>query len=98
MGEMVYHGPSNEALTHFSDLGFICEEHNNPPDFFLDVLNGGVLPVTCPAKLPQNGQKGENEEEEMKDLVIDIEEDEDAMSLRQKVLVERFKQSKYCLR
>ncbi|ELT89768.1 hypothetical protein CAPTEDRAFT_173115 [Capitella teleta] len=101
VGEMVYHGPAKEALGHFSDLGFVCEEHNNPPDFFLDVLNGGVLPVSCPAKLHTetvaNGDASATETNEMVDLVIDIEEDEDAMSLRQKVLVERYKQSKHYL-
>ncbi|XP_072050764.1 broad substrate specificity ATP-binding cassette transporter ABCG2-like isoform X2 [Amphiura filiformis] len=38
-GETVYHGPADQALEHFANNGFICEEHNNPPDFFLDVLN-----------------------------------------------------------
>jgi len=25
--------------------GYVCEEHNNPPDFFLDVINGDAEPV-----------------------------------------------------
>ena len=25
--------------------GYVCEEHNNPSDFFLDILNGCLNPV-----------------------------------------------------
>ncbi|KAK6979228.1 ATP-binding cassette sub-family G member 2-like isoform X1, partial [Biomphalaria glabrata] len=41
-GRTVYHGPSHEALDFFATQGFLCEEHNNPPDFFLDVINGDL--------------------------------------------------------
>nr|XP_022314885.1 ATP-binding cassette sub-family G member 2-like isoform X2 [Crassostrea virginica] len=40
MGEVVYHGPTSEALTHFKSIGYTIQEHNNPPDFFLDVISG----------------------------------------------------------
>ncbi|XP_059165208.1 broad substrate specificity ATP-binding cassette transporter ABCG2-like isoform X2 [Physella acuta] len=39
-GHTVFHGPSEEALAFFTSQGYICQEHNNPPDFFLDVING----------------------------------------------------------
>uniref|UniRef100_A0A3Q2QVL6 Broad substrate specificity ATP-binding cassette transporter ABCG2 n=1 Tax=Fundulus heteroclitus TaxID=8078 RepID=A0A3Q2QVL6_FUNHE len=39
-GRMVYHGPAPSALDYFSNIGYPCEPHNNPADFFLDVLNG----------------------------------------------------------
>ncbi|ESO99617.1 hypothetical protein LOTGIDRAFT_141832 [Lottia gigantea] len=39
-GEVVYHGPSADALDYFKSIGYECEEHNNPPDFFLDIING----------------------------------------------------------
>ncbi|XP_045200785.2 broad substrate specificity ATP-binding cassette transporter ABCG2-like [Mercenaria mercenaria] len=39
-GELVYQGPGTESLDFFEDVGYKCEEHNNPPDFFLDVING----------------------------------------------------------
>ncbi|KAI8778899.1 ATP-binding cassette sub-family G member 2-like isoform X2 [Biomphalaria glabrata] len=39
-GHTVYHGPSHEALEFFTSQGYVCQEHNNPPDFFLDVING----------------------------------------------------------
>uniref|UniRef100_A0A3B4FVK5 ABC-type xenobiotic transporter n=1 Tax=Pundamilia nyererei TaxID=303518 RepID=A0A3B4FVK5_9CICH len=37
-GKMVYHGPAPNALEYFFSL--IYEAHNNPADFFLDVING----------------------------------------------------------
>ncbi|XP_065906205.1 broad substrate specificity ATP-binding cassette transporter ABCG2-like isoform X2 [Dysidea avara] len=37
-GRLVYHGPSNNALNYFSQIGYQCEQHNNPADFFLDVI------------------------------------------------------------
>uniref|UniRef100_A0A8C1ZLS9 ATP-binding cassette, sub-family G (WHITE), member 2a n=1 Tax=Cyprinus carpio TaxID=7962 RepID=A0A8C1ZLS9_CYPCA len=39
-GRLVYHGPAQDALDYFSQIGYTCEPHNNPADFFLDVING----------------------------------------------------------
>uniref|UniRef100_A0AAQ6IDH7 ABC transporter domain-containing protein n=1 Tax=Anabas testudineus TaxID=64144 RepID=A0AAQ6IDH7_ANATE len=39
-GKMVYHGPAENALNYFANSGYPCEPHNNPADFFLDVING----------------------------------------------------------
>lgn len=39
-GQMIYQGPAENALPYFDSLGYTCEEHNNPADFFLDVING----------------------------------------------------------
>ncbi|KAG7497738.1 hypothetical protein JOB18_043164 [Solea senegalensis] len=39
-GKQVFHGPAQNALQYFEDIGFSCEPHNNPADFFLDVING----------------------------------------------------------
>ncbi|XP_015256412.1 PREDICTED: ATP-binding cassette sub-family G member 2-like [Cyprinodon variegatus] len=47
-GKMVYHGPAPNALDYFANIGYPCEPHNNPADFFLDVLNGDF---TKPAKV-----------------------------------------------
>ncbi|XP_071951918.1 broad substrate specificity ATP-binding cassette transporter ABCG2-like isoform X2 [Antedon mediterranea] len=44
LGQTVYHGPSCDVIEHFSSAGYVCETHNNPPDFFLDVINGDVQP------------------------------------------------------
>ncbi|XP_076812978.1 broad substrate specificity ATP-binding cassette transporter ABCG2-like isoform X2 [Clavelina lepadiformis] len=40
LGKVAYHGPYDQALPYFESLGYHCEEHNNPADFFLDVING----------------------------------------------------------
>uniref|UniRef100_A0A8C9TYQ7 ATP binding cassette subfamily G member 2 (JR blood group) n=1 Tax=Scleropages formosus TaxID=113540 RepID=A0A8C9TYQ7_SCLFO len=39
-GKQVYHGPAQSALDYFANIGYACEAHNNPADFFLDVING----------------------------------------------------------
>ncbi|XP_072232402.1 broad substrate specificity ATP-binding cassette transporter ABCG2 isoform X2 [Leuresthes tenuis] len=44
-GKQVYHGPAQTALEYFSDIGYTCEAHNNPADFFLDVINGDSTAV-----------------------------------------------------
>lgn len=44
-GKQVYHGPAPSALSYFSDIGYTCEAHNNPADFFLDVINGDSTAV-----------------------------------------------------
>ncbi|XP_034713209.1 broad substrate specificity ATP-binding cassette transporter ABCG2-like [Etheostoma cragini] len=44
-GKMVYHGPAQTALDYFSDIGYTCEPHNNPADFFLDIINGDSTAV-----------------------------------------------------
>ncbi|XP_022107104.1 ATP-binding cassette sub-family G member 2-like isoform X2 [Acanthaster planci] len=46
LGNTVYHGMANQALEYFSQNGYICEEHNNPPDFFLDIINGDSMAIT----------------------------------------------------
>ncbi|XP_013877614.1 broad substrate specificity ATP-binding cassette transporter ABCG2 [Austrofundulus limnaeus] len=44
-GKQVFHGPAQSALDYFSDIGYTCEAHNNPADFFLDVINGDSTAV-----------------------------------------------------
>ncbi|XP_051955907.1 broad substrate specificity ATP-binding cassette transporter ABCG2-like isoform X2 [Xyrauchen texanus] len=44
-GKQVYHGPAQNALDYFSEIGYTCEAHNNPADFFLDVINGDSTAV-----------------------------------------------------
>lgn len=39
-GKQVYHGPAQNALDYFANIGYACEAHNNPADFFLDIING----------------------------------------------------------
>uniref|UniRef100_A0A8C1XC41 ATP-binding cassette, sub-family G (WHITE), member 2a n=1 Tax=Cyprinus carpio TaxID=7962 RepID=A0A8C1XC41_CYPCA len=44
-GRLVYHGPAQDALNYFMQIGYTCEPHNNPADFFLDVINGDSTAV-----------------------------------------------------
>ncbi|KAM5191265.1 broad substrate specificity ATP-binding cassette transporter ABCG2 [Mantella aurantiaca] len=44
-GRTLYHGPAQHALEYFTQLGYECESHNNPADFFLDVINGDSTAV-----------------------------------------------------
>ncbi|OBS77904.1 hypothetical protein A6R68_19707, partial [Neotoma lepida] len=40
-GKVMYHGPAQEALEYFTFTGYKYDSHNNPADFFLDIINGG---------------------------------------------------------
>uniref|UniRef100_A0A5S6MTA5 Putative nucleotidyltransferase MAB21L1 n=1 Tax=Xenopus tropicalis TaxID=8364 RepID=A0A5S6MTA5_XENTR len=44
-GRLLFHGPSRDALDYFTGLGYECESHNNPADFFLDIINGDSTAV-----------------------------------------------------
>lgn len=44
-GRMLYHGQAINALPYFTSIGFVCEPHNNPADFFLDIINGDSTAV-----------------------------------------------------
>ena len=37
-GNIVYHGAAENALHYFEGLGFKCPQHENPADYFLDVI------------------------------------------------------------
>ncbi|XP_064387241.1 broad substrate specificity ATP-binding cassette transporter ABCG2-like [Halichondria panicea] len=39
LGNTVFHGPAHQALPYFNRLGYECEEHDNPADYFLDIIN-----------------------------------------------------------
>ncbi|XP_026010714.1 ATP-binding cassette sub-family G member 2-like, partial [Astatotilapia calliptera] len=58
-GHQVYHGPARSALEYFSGIGYICEPHNNPADFFLDVINGDSTAVVL------NSGKTEDPDQEL---------------------------------
>lgn len=42
-GHCIYHGPSTGVLDYFSRIGYVCEEHDNPADFLLDITQGEHL-------------------------------------------------------
>uniref|UniRef100_A0AAX7SW09 ABC transporter domain-containing protein n=1 Tax=Astatotilapia calliptera TaxID=8154 RepID=A0AAX7SW09_ASTCA len=62
-GHQVYHGPARSALEYFSGIGYICEPHNNPADFFLDVINGDSTAVVL------NNSSGEKRSSKGKKVV-----------------------------
>ncbi|XP_075799478.1 ATP-binding cassette sub-family G member 3-like isoform X1 [Microtus pennsylvanicus] len=41
-GKVMFHGPAQEALEYFTSSGYNYDSHNNPADFFLDIINGGL--------------------------------------------------------
>ncbi|XP_061565393.1 broad substrate specificity ATP-binding cassette transporter ABCG2 [Cololabis saira] len=75
-GKQVYHGPAPRALEYFSDIGYTCEPHNNPADFFLDVINGDSTAVAL------NGGK-------MEDPRPDPGSDPDSVSLSRRGIEEK---------
>lgn len=44
-GRMLFHGQAKNALPYFTSIGYVCEPHNNPADFFLDIINGDSTAV-----------------------------------------------------
>uniref|UniRef100_A0A3Q2FSD8 Broad substrate specificity ATP-binding cassette transporter ABCG2 n=1 Tax=Cyprinodon variegatus TaxID=28743 RepID=A0A3Q2FSD8_CYPVA len=67
-GKMVYHGPAPNALDYFANIGYPCEPHNNPADFFLDVLNGDF---TKPAKVHDTAELGTTRQNIEEHLVVE---------------------------
>ncbi|XP_038204368.1 ATP-binding cassette sub-family G member 3-like isoform X2 [Arvicola amphibius] len=39
-GKVMFHGPGQEALEFFKSAGYEYDSHNNPADFFLEIING----------------------------------------------------------
>ncbi|GAB1289922.1 ATP-binding cassette sub-family G member 3 [Apodemus speciosus] len=44
-GKVMFHGPARDALEYFTSAGYNYEDHNNPADFFLDVISGGFSDI-----------------------------------------------------
>ncbi|KAM9335198.1 broad substrate specificity ATP-binding cassette transporter ABCG2-like [Symphorus nematophorus] len=85
-GKQVYHGPAQRALEYFSDIGYTCEPHNNPADFFLDVINGDSTAVAL-----------SRQEEEKNGLFVYLDSDSVSMSRRgiEEKLVEEYRNCHY---
>ncbi|CAN9510294.1 unnamed protein product [Ophioblennius macclurei] len=81
-GRMVYHGPASNALDYFANIGYPCEPHNNPADFFLDVINGDF---TATALTKVNGSED-----------LDFEEVSRSRQSIVERLVEEYRNSTYC--
>uniref|UniRef100_A0A8C9SV48 ATP-binding cassette, sub-family G (WHITE), member 2c n=1 Tax=Scleropages formosus TaxID=113540 RepID=A0A8C9SV48_SCLFO len=45
-GEAIYAGEASKAVAYFEDLGYKCEQFNNPADFFMDITQGAIGPAT----------------------------------------------------
>ncbi|KAG7254300.1 hypothetical protein CRUP_015172, partial [Coryphaenoides rupestris] len=54
----VYHGPGQNTLKYFSDIGYTCEPHNNPADFFLDIINGDAISASAINTDPEESEPG----------------------------------------
>uniref|UniRef100_A0A3Q3MNJ4 Broad substrate specificity ATP-binding cassette transporter ABCG2 n=1 Tax=Mastacembelus armatus TaxID=205130 RepID=A0A3Q3MNJ4_9TELE len=80
-GKMVYHGPAANALNYFTNIGYPCEPHNNPADFFLDVINGDF---TATAMTKVHGSED-----------LDFEEFHNSRQSIEERLVEEYKNSSY---
>lgn len=53
-GRTVYLGPVNEVEDYFSGLGLIVPERINPPDHYMDALEGIAVPLDQPDFDPKN--------------------------------------------
>ncbi|XP_066534416.1 broad substrate specificity ATP-binding cassette transporter ABCG2d isoform X2 [Hoplias malabaricus] len=82
-GKLVYHGPAQDTLDYFANIGYACEAHNNPADFFLDVINGDKIAVTM-GKL-QNPE------------AVEFEASGDTRQSIEERLVEEYRNSSYTL-
>ncbi|KAM9476979.1 broad substrate specificity ATP-binding cassette transporter ABCG2-like [Clarias gariepinus] len=80
-GKQVYHGPADDALGYFAEIGYICEAHNNPADFFLDVINGDSIAATKARLLTAED--------------LEFEESGDTNQGIENRLVEEYRKSKY---
>ncbi|XP_037065142.1 ATP-binding cassette sub-family G member 3-like isoform X2 [Peromyscus leucopus] len=56
-GKVMYHGPAQEALEYFTSKGYEYDSHNNPADFFLDIINGGFSGILDTEEEGQDADK-----------------------------------------
>ncbi|CAH8853705.1 unnamed protein product [Trichobilharzia szidati] len=63
-GQMIYHGPADKSpIVYFESCGYLIEGHNNPADFFMDILHGEVETtdtVIQQANISDTSQSGTN--------------------------------------
>lgn len=48
-GLIVYHGPVKKVEEYFSSLGIVVPDRVNPPDYYIDILEGIVKPSSSTA-------------------------------------------------
>ncbi|KAJ0242323.1 hypothetical protein HA466_0208040 [Hirschfeldia incana] len=56
-GLTVYHGPVEDVETYFSSLGIIVPERINPPDYYIDVLEGIVTNLNSDVSIKELPQR-----------------------------------------
>ncbi|XP_075799470.1 ATP-binding cassette sub-family G member 3-like isoform X2 [Microtus pennsylvanicus] len=61
-GKVMFHGPAQEALEYFTSAGYNYVSHNNPADFFLNIVNGHHFSALL------DTEEDDHESEEHKDL------------------------------
>ncbi|ESO03399.1 hypothetical protein HELRODRAFT_80591, partial [Helobdella robusta] len=73
-GRTIYHGPANKTLQYFNSIGYVCDEHENPSNFFLDIVNGDSTAIQ--ALFNRNGNKNgsSNANDPSKPLVLTLAE------------------------
>lgn len=52
-GLTVYHGPVKKVEEYFTGLGITIPDRVNPPDYFIDILEGIVKPTNATVKLKE---------------------------------------------
>ncbi|CAD5118398.1 DgyrCDS7102 [Dimorphilus gyrociliatus] len=96
-GLPVYHGPASEACDYFAKIGYLCESLNNPPDFFLDVINGDDDIVN--EKEIQNGNCENEVGSHIDDIDYESDREKGSASIdsrtRAKILYEKFRVSNW---
>ncbi|KAL1789447.1 ATP-binding cassette sub-family G member 3-like [Sigmodon hispidus] len=56
-GKVMFHGPAQKALEYFTSAGYEYDSHNNPADFFLDIINGGFSTILDTEEDSHKGDK-----------------------------------------
>ncbi|KAM7537287.1 hypothetical protein Aperf_G00000074705 [Anoplocephala perfoliata] len=66
-GKIIYHGLAHkEPVNYFLKLGYVIEDHNNPADFFLDILHGEVKPTNNSRERDEFDLESEESNERMR--------------------------------
>lgn len=89
-GVTIYHGPAKDSLEYFSSIGYECEAHNNPPDFFLDVIIENAIATPPPADSNESSESALKMEEGKGTEMNDVQAETGKVSL-----AERYKSSRF---
>lgn len=93
-GRCVYHGDCKDSLKFFNQAGFSCEDHDNPSDFFLDVLSGGI--VSTAQTESHFDKENQNIDTTLNEVLINTEGIEKNLAdERHRIISNHYKQSKY---